>query len=133
MVQSQEMKQKRILLIIAGIVLVAGLAAGAYFFLGQSDKVERTYYENGQIKTAKKYRNGQVSSEAWFSADGQAHREDDLPAQIFYYENGRVSSEIWYLNGQAHREDDLPAVIHYDENGQVWSESWYLNGELIKQ
>lgn len=89
MVQSQEMKQKRLLIIIAAIVVIAGLAAGAYFFLRPSERIEE-----------------------WRNDAGQLHRENDLPAQIYYDESGEISSELWYLNGKPDRENGLPLIKH---------------------
>ena len=81
------------------IVLIAGLAAGAYFLFKAPAEAE--------VKE-------------WRNATGQLHRENDQPAVIKYYENGEILTEEWYLNGRTHRENDQPAVIKYYENGEIW-------------
>ena len=129
------MKQKQLLIIIGAIVLIAGLAAGAYFFLNREDtepKTETTDDETGEEPTETTYyESGQIWFEAW-SIDNQQHRENDLPAWILYYESGQIQQEAWLLSGQPHRENDLPAFIEYDKNGEIDFKEWYLNGELIK-
>ena len=82
------MKQKQLFIIIGLIVLIAGLTAGAYFFLRPSDQ-------------------------EWRNEAGQLHRDNDLPAVIKYHENGEIEYQAWYLNGEAHRDNDKPAEIGY--------------------
>ena len=133
--------------------MIAGLAAGAYFFLKAPDDTE---------------------AKEWRNATDQLHQENDLPAveteqqpeielestmeldcknprtpaeelecgaiavnsgqnaYIDYYENGEIDLEVWYSNDQEHRENDQPAYIVYGENGEIEYEAWFLSGELIK-
>ena len=105
------MQTKTKLFIISGlIVLIIGLAAGAYFLLKTPDDVKE-----------------------WHNAAGQLHRENDQPALIRYGADGIIFIEAWYLNGQLHRENDQPAEIQYYKNGEIEYEAWFLNGRLIKE
>lgn len=45
----------------------------------------------------------------WRNADGQFHRDDDLPALI-----RADGSVVYYKDGCLHRDGDLPAVIFAD-------------------
>ena len=64
--------------------MIIGLAIGAYFFLKSSDDLE--------IKE-------------WHNAAGQLHRENDQPAEIFYYENGEIEDEAWYIDDELIKEN----------------------------
>lgn len=80
--------------------------------------------------------------ESWFR-HGEYHRDDDLPAVIFYngakfwYKHGKMhrsggpavelrsGTKLWYCRGSLHRESDLPAVELVDG-----SKAWYFRGLL---
>jgi len=64
----------------------------------------------------------------WHNDQGQIHRENDLPAVIWYYNNGNIEEECWHQNGEIHRIGGS-AVICYHEDGSINLEEWYLNGE----
>lgn len=51
----------------------------------------------------------------WRNAEGQLHREGDLPA--FYGANG---SEYYYRHGDLHRDGDNPAIICPRGNTEYW-------------
>ena len=77
---------------------------------------------------------GKVDYELWRDeVTKEFHRDNDLPAKIYYYKNGRVEEEIWYSNGKLHRENDLPALIKYYENRNVKQEEWVINGLLHRE
>ena len=72
------------------------------------------------------YRNGKVSSMAWFK-NGKLYRSKN-PAWINYDENGKPRNERWHTSGSGkiHR-DDGPAFINYTNN----KEEWYEEGKKI--
>jgi antitoxin component YwqK of YwqJK toxin-antitoxin module len=82
-------------------------------FNKEEPKVERNYWDNGQIKSKKWYLSGEL------------HREDG-PAVQYWYKNGQKQFEYWYLNGKKHRDNGPVYQIWY-ENGQIRSEKWFLN------
>ena len=83
------------------------------------ENVEKSYYENGNIKSQHYYKND------------KCHR-DNGPAIIYYYENKNIKEKWWCKNGEYHR-DNGPAVICYDENQNIINEEFYLNGEKVDE
>lgn len=69
----------------------------------------------------------------WYNDQGQIHRENDLPAVIWYHEDGSVFKKCWYQNGQEHRENDLPGEIFFRYNGEVMIERWVMYGKYTRQ
>ena len=69
---------------------------------------------------------------SWYNENGQLHRDNDLPARIWYYRNGNSQQKIWYRNGKRHRVDG-PAEIWYDRKGNIEEKCWYLNGTYYPQ
>jgi len=63
----------------------------------------------------------------WYNEEGLLHRDNDLPAQIWYRGDDYIISKVWYQNGELHRDNDLPAEIWYRENGNIREKSWYQN------
>jgi hypothetical protein len=57
----------------------------------------------------------------WTNEDGQAHRENGLPAVV--YENGL---RIWYHHGQKHRDRGLPAEEWPGGHKEWWEHGVYL-------
>ena len=89
------MQTKTKLFIISGlIVLIVGLAAGAYFFL------KAPAADSLEINSATGVKDQRDSADNQDNAAGQEHREDDQPAEIRYDENGEIEYQAWYLNGQ---------------------------------
>jgi len=66
----------------------------------------------------------------WYNEQNKIHRENDLPAEIWYCKDRFIYRKIWYQNGKMHRVDG-PAMIwyHSNSNGNIEEEYWYLNGE----
>ena len=65
----------------------------------------------------------------WVNEKGQLHRENDLPATIWYNEDGSIR-QYWYQNGKRHRNNNLPAEIWYNTDGLIIEESWWHNNKL---
>ena len=59
----------------------------------------------------------EYGAKIWKNAEGQIHRDDDLPAVITL--NGYYT---WYQNGKRHRDNDLPAMI-YPDGSWVWCQN----------
>ena len=91
---------------------------------------ETKHFEMG-VKQVLIYKNNKLKEEVWFQND-KRHRENDLPAVIYYFENGNKKGEYWYQNDIKHREGDLSAEIWYFENGNKKGEVWFRNGVFIK-
>jgi len=53
--------------------------------------------------------------ELWYK-DGELHRDDDLPAEI--WEGGTIVR--WYRHGYIHRDGDLPAEVYSENRIQIW-------------
>ncbi|GEM_PF-1000732 len=73
---------------------------------GDAIKPFKTYYDNGQVMSEGKYKNG----------------KPDGPG-LTYYENGQKKSEANYRDGDA-----IGNIMHYHENGQLESEGGYVAG-----
>ena len=69
--------------------------------------VEKSYFENGNIKTVGAKRNGLKTGE-WKE----------------YYENGNLSEEVVFIDGEKVGQDEI-----YYENGQAKSIGLYINGQ----
>lgn len=59
----------------------------------------------------------------WFQ-HGKCHRDGDLPAFIF--DNGKTKE--WYKDGRQHRDNDMPAYI--DDEGK---QEWWHDGLIYKK
>ena len=70
----------------------------------------------------KVYHSGAIRSYTW-KTHGLVHREDDLPARMFYYQDGNIERLEWFLDGRQHR-DRGPAVIVFDTNDNVSCLEW---------
>ena len=63
----------------------------------------------------------EVGFQRWTDAEGETHRDHDLPAVV--HEGGRMLE--WWEHGRLHREGDKPASISPDGMHE-----WYWHGEL---
>ena len=70
-------------------------------------------------------RTGQITTEEWILR-GEAHRENDQPAEIHRNVQGVVIFEGWKRRDRYHREDGKPAWILYDV--YTTQERWFLDG-----
>ena len=83
----------------------------------------------------------------WYNDRKEIHRDNDLPAIIWYSKNGSIYKKFlnqngkmhhigvfkiyyWYQNDQLHRENDLPAEIWYCKDGSVFIKVQIQYGEL---
>jgi len=57
-----------------------------------------------------------------FRKNGQLHRDNDLPAVIYYDGEKR-----WYQNDLRHRDNGQPAIIYASG-----TKFWYQNGKYIR-
>ena len=57
-----------------------------------------------------------------------SHRDNDKPAEIWYYKDGSVKIEAYFKNGYCHREGDKPAKIAYYTDGSVSVKHYFKNG-----
>ena len=65
----------------------------------------------------------------WYNEQGKRHRENDLPAEIWYDGNNLLISESWYQNGKRHRING-PTEIWYYDNGIISIVHWHCYGKL---
>ena len=56
----------------------------------------------------------------WRNANGQRHRDGDLPAMI-----RTDGSVFYYKDGNLHRDDNLPAVICANGRVEYWVKGWW--------
>jgi len=75
-----------------------------------------------------RYPNG-IKSYRWYNEKSELHRDNDLPADIWYHEDGSIYRKLWYQNHKLHR-DDGPAIIWSYSNGSIEEERWHQNGEI---
>jgi len=64
----------------------------------------------------------------WYNEQGKRHRENDLPADIWYRTDGSIYRKIWYQNNEYHRIGG-PAQIWYENDGSLFNDYWYLNNK----
>ena len=64
----------------------------------------------------------------WYNNKGKLHRDNDLPAQIWYKEDVTLIEKHWFQNGKKHRIGG-PATIWYDRKGNIEEECWYQYGK----
>jgi len=64
----------------------------------------------------------------WFDRYDKLHRENDLPAAIWYHKDGSIYRQYWYQNNKRHRIGG-PAVIWYDIKGNIEEKCWYQYGK----
>ena len=78
--------------------------------------------------------NGRMYSQKWFNPEGEISRDNDLPAQILYYNNDSQLpyKKSWFRNGERYRFNG-PAVITFDEEGNTLNEShFFIDGILSR-
>ena len=101
---------------------------------GKLNGKQRSYYNNGKLKSIVYYVNDRVNGIEAYDKNGKLlHRslfKDGNGDWKFYWSNGQVSEEGKYKNGRKdgtwykYREDgSIDTVIKYD-NGRLLSESW---------
>lgn len=93
------------------------------------DEFYETFNENSNLHSyndkpasISTYTEGQSYSLEW-RQDNLFHRENDLPARLFY-ESGFVSNQFYFMDGQAHRSYSQPAAISSEVK------AWFVRGEL---
>lgn len=59
----------------------------------------------------------------WWLKNGEPHREDDLPAEIW-----PDGTQWWWKEGWPHRDGDKPACIEADG-----TQRWYINGKKHRE
>jgi len=74
------------------------------------------------------YKTGVIASEEWNDQEGAQNRGGDKPAVINYYTNGKIKSEEWFSSGDEHRDNGLPAAIFYRPDGTVMREEHWVDG-----
>lgn len=97
-----------------------------------SDGVQKSYWDNGKLKSELRYENDKLNGECvWYYQSGgkmsQGFYVDDVLDGCFmrWYPNGKLSEEGWYKNGL---RDSIGHT--YSEKGFLASEEHYRNGEL---
>jgi len=54
-----------------------------------------------------------TKSYTWYNEQGERHRENDLPAEIWYDPDGSIYTKRWFKNGVSYRKNG-PAQIWYE-------------------
>ena len=96
------------------------------------DGVQKTYWENGKLKSELRYEHGKLNGESvWYAQNGnkqaQACYHNDSLEGLYqrWYLNGQLAEERWYKNGQ---QDSVSRS--YSERGNLVSEDHYRRGRL---
>ena len=90
----------------------------------KDDMYNILHNENGPAYETR-YQNGVIQQQYYF-VNGEEHRDNDLPACIFYNDKGNVTHEYWYKHGKQHR-DNGPAVVHYEDGVMAYT-VWHKDG-----
>ena len=104
--------------------------------------IDHEYYDNGQMKSEKRYGRGDLESEIQYYKNGNVSIEiswgQGVEAWTCFYENGQKKAK-----GQCGSRGPIARHIHWYENGQIASEyrysergnlegrvyEWYENGQ----
>lgn len=63
--------------------------------------------------------------ECWYKK-GLLHRDDDMPAEIFYYSG----TKVWYKNGKVHRDDPKkPALVKENGVKEYYVDNYFIGAE----
>ena len=108
------------------------LSVALSVFVSCSDGVQKDYWENGQLKSELRYKDGKLNGESvWYTPDGRVmtrafYLDDTLNGRYQrFYPNGTLEVECWYKNGQR------DSVYHsYSEKGKLALEEYYIKGKL---
>lgn len=100
---------------------------------------EKTYYENGQLKSEQTdnqdgtvyqewYPDGTLRTEEHYNVKGEYHRVGK-PAQLLYHPNSKLISESYFLNGELHNKSGF-AKATFHPNGHLAKLMYFQNGKL---
>ena len=104
------------------------------YFKGKLNGPQKTYYENGKLKSIVYYKNDRIDGIVEYDKSGKLlHKsifENGSGDWKLYWSNGKVSEEGKYVSGRKdgvwkkYREDgSLDTILKYD-NGRLLSEKW---------
>lgn len=104
-------------------------------FVSCNDGVERSYWENGNLKSELRYVDGKLEGDCvWYTATGglsaKAHYKNDVPDGPYqrWHPNGKMASEENYVDGV------LEGEMHkWYDNGQLFQEGQYASGMMDGQ
>jgi len=96
-------------------------------------KMERKYYENGQIWMEGNFKDGKKDGKWYeYNENGQIRKIVNYKdgkkdgKWTWYYENGQIEEEGNFKDG----EEEGKWTWYY-ENGQIWMEGNYKNGKIV--
>lgn len=111
-----------------------GLVAMA-LFAACDNSVQKSYWENGKLKSELRYENGKLNGECvWYDQNGalsaKANYKDDVLDGTYtrWHPNGKTASEEHYVNGKLDGE-----VKKWFDNGQLFQEGQYSDGMMDGQ
>jgi len=72
-----------------------------------------------------------ITEESWY-LKGKLHRDDDLPAQIYYSDNGKlIIKKVRCVNNGSQRNNDLPTTeMYHNVTGRLYYQDWRVNYSL---
>ncbi|MEO0383061.1 MAG: hypothetical protein AAF234_05850, partial [Pseudomonadota bacterium] len=77
---------------------------------------------------------GMPTHMVWSNEHGVAEAPGDLPAEMIFDDKGLLKLAIWKKDGEAHRDNDLPAKIAYNpETRKPIAYTWCQNGVQERQ
>ena len=136
--QDKRLQNSKIFLVITAVLL---------FFVSCDDGIEKSYWENGKLKSELHYENEKLEGECkWYHSNGQLWRQltycDGLKEghSLRWHENGQLAEDSWY------KDDELDSICFtYSEKGILVGEAhykagvldgpfktWYENGQLFQ-
>lgn len=74
-----------------------------------------------------------IKSEIFLNTNFQSHRENNLPAEIYYNIEGKIIQKRWLINGHLQSYNDYPAMINYLPDGNIHKECWYKDNNLHRE
>ena len=104
-------------------------------FAACDNGVQKTYWENGKLKSEQRYDNGKLNGESiWYTPNGglsvKANYKDDVLDGTYtrWHPNGKMASEEHYVDGKLDGE-----VKKWFDNGQLFQEGQYADGMMDGQ
>ncbi|KAA3516968.1 hypothetical protein GOZ96_12325 [Agrobacterium vitis] len=92
--------------------------------------MDDVYKEEYRVKYTRDAATKRILGEAWFNAQGELDRNDDLPTRVAYDDLGRVCEMEWSRRNITHRESGPSRIEINPESGIVCHEVWCFEGEV---
>ena len=92
-----------------------------------------TYFQTYLVKIERDLKTGQAISEFWRDKRGRLHRNNDLPAVIYYdLETGKTIQSEYFFHGRRHRVTGPAYFLTDPVSDIVYYEQWEQYGQLAR-